>query len=157
MQADADGDTPLHFLCRFKCNLDLIHYLIEECKCDPMCRGKVGKTLSHMTCANSHLDIVKYLILECKIDPLCKDKNLLTPLHDACSNYHYGVADYLLCACVANPTPGIISFVNKSKDNILKLLFQKFSKLKSCRSVDAYTKVLYLETRSWKKYIDKSC
>ena len=75
---------------------------------------------------------------------MCRDNGLLTPLHDACSNDHYGVADYLLCACVANLTPGIVSFVNKSKDNYLKLLFQKFSKLNSCRSVDAYTKVFVL-------------
>ena len=138
------GYTPLHAACYNRNNLDVIHYLIQDCKCDPMCRGNDGKTLLHMACANGSLDIVKYLILECKMDPLCKDKNLLTPLHVSCSNYHYGVADYLLCACVANPKSGIVSFVNKSKDNYLKLLFQKFSKLKLCRTVDAYTKVFVL-------------
>ena len=139
-----DGHIPLQTACSNRGNLDVISYLIGECECDPMCRGKDGKTLLHMACANGCLDVVKYLILECKIDPLCRDKNLLTPLHDACSNNHYGVADYLLCACVANPTSGIVSFVNESKDNYLKLLFQKFSKLSLCRSVDAYTKVFVL-------------
>ena len=139
-----NGQNPLHIACSNRGNLDIISYLFGECKCDPMCRRKDGKTLLHLACANGSLDVVKYLILEFKIDPLCKDKNLLTPLHDACSNDHYGVADYLLCTCVANITSAKVSLVNKIEDDILKLLFQKFSKLKSCRSVKAYTKVFVL-------------
>ena len=64
--------TPLHSVCHNSGNLDVICYLIEECKCDPMCRRNDGWTPLHFACAGGNVNVVKYLITQCRCDPMCK-------------------------------------------------------------------------------------
>ena len=97
-----DGSTPLHFACQ-NGHLNVIQYLITECKCDPMSKNNNGSTPLHLACLNGHLDVVQYLITECKCDPMSKNNNGSTPLHLACLNGHLDVVQYLVTECQCDP------------------------------------------------------
>ena len=97
-----NGSTPLHSAC-YNGHLDVIRYLVTECKCDPMCKSNNGSTPLHSACYNGHLDVIRYLVTECKCDPMCKSNNGSTPLHSACYNGHLDVIRYLITECKCNP------------------------------------------------------
>ena len=73
--------TPLHLVCYNSGNLEVIHYLIEECNCGPMCKDYNGWTPLHIACAKGNIDVVKYLVTKYKCDSMCKDINGMIPLY----------------------------------------------------------------------------
>ena len=60
-------------------HFDVVHYLITECNCDPMCKSSNDTTPLHEASYTGHLNVIEYLIAECNCDPLCIANNL-TPL-----------------------------------------------------------------------------
>ena len=69
-----DGWTPLHSACAGG-NVNVVKYLITQCRCDPMCKANDGWTPLHSVCRNSgNLDVICYLIEECKCDPMCREE-----------------------------------------------------------------------------------
>ena len=138
-----DGWTPLHSACAGG-NVDVVKYLIKQYECDPMCKANDGMTPLHLVCRNSgNLDLIRYLIEECNCDPMCKDKSSETPLHLACRKGYYAIAEYLFCNCAIDPSfRNIPSFL--SEDNMIKLLYNKFSKLSSCLDIESYIKIFLL-------------
>ena len=52
--------------------LNVIRYLIEECKCDPMCRANNGWIPLHLACSGSNVNAVKYLTTQCRCDQCVK-------------------------------------------------------------------------------------
>ena len=66
-----------------KCHLDIVKYLIVECKVYSYINSNNGCTPLHSASWNGHLDIVKYLVGECKADPNIKNDDGETPLHYA--------------------------------------------------------------------------
>ena len=61
-----DGWTPLHYASN-RGYLDIVEYLIKECKCDVESKDNDECTPLHIASSKSHLDIVKYLTKECKV------------------------------------------------------------------------------------------
>ena len=147
MSQSNDGLTPLHFACSGG-NVNVVKYLISKCGCDPMCKANNGWTPLHSVCQKSgNLDVVRYLIEECKCDPMCKDKSSETPFHFACRKGHYEIAEYFFCYGAVDPafknffsmSPSFLS-----KDNMMKLLYNKFSKHSSCLDIESYIKIFLL-------------
>ena len=102
MCKDNIGSTPLDSAC-YNGHLDVVQYLITECKCDLMCKRNDGSTPLKAACYNGHLNVVRYLITECKCNQMCKDNNGSTPLHSACNNGHLNVVRYLITECKCDP------------------------------------------------------
>ena len=143
-----NGLVPLHNASS-KGHLNVVQYLITECKCDPMCKSNNGVVPLHSASQNGHLDVVQYLITECKCDPMCKSNNGFVPLHSACINSHLPIIEYLLSTGRVNPETKNFIFqspldlVEQNRVEVEKV-FAKFSKLKTCFSVDSYVNVVLL-------------
>ena len=57
-EADDQVTPPVaHFVCFNNKAIDIVGYLIEECKCDPMCRESNGITPLHEVCAGGNIKI----------------------------------------------------------------------------------------------------
>ena len=140
-----DGCTPLYSAC-YSGHLDVVRYLITECKCNPMYKDNNGSTPLDSACYNGHLDVVQYLITECKCDPMCKTIIGNTPLHSACQNSHLPVIEYLLSSGRVNLETRNMLFMKPSfsADHEVSKVLAKFSKLKTCFSVDSYVNVVLL-------------
>ena len=96
--------TPLHSVCKYSGNLEVILFLIEECKCDPMCTMNNWRTPLHSACSGGNVNVVKYLITQCRCDPMCTDNNGMTPLHSVChSSGNLEVIRYLIEECDCDP------------------------------------------------------
>ena len=142
-----NGYTPLHSASE-NGHLNVVKYLITECRCDPMCKSNNGYTPLHSASENGHLNVVKYLITECKCDPMCKDNNGSIPLHSACRNSHLPIIEYLLSSGSVNPKTKNVMFQTPldlvQHNREVEKVFAKFSKLKTCFSVDSYVNVVLL-------------
>ena len=147
MCRDDDGETPLHFACAGG-NVNVVKYLITHCRCDPMCKANDGVTPLHSVCHNSgNLDVIRYLVEGCNCDPMCKDKSSETPLHLACRKGNYAIAEYLFCNGNIDPAFKNIRSTSPSflsEDNMIKLLYNKFSKHSSCLDIESYIKIFLL-------------
>ena len=147
MCRDDDGETPLHFACAGG-NVNVVKYLITQCGCDPMCKANDGVTPLHSVCHNSgNLDVIRYLVEGCNCDPMCKDKSSETPLHFACRKGYYAIAEYLFCNGDIDPAFKSIRSTSPSffnEDNMIKLLYDKFSKRSSCLDIESYIKIFLL-------------
>ena len=147
MCRDDEGQTPLHFACAGG-NVDVVKYMITQCKCDPMCKTNDGMTPLHSVCHNSgNLDVIRFLIEGCNCDPMCKDKSSETPLHFACRKGYYAIAEYLFCNGAIDPALKNILSTSPSflsEDNMIKLLYNKFSKLNSCLDIESYINIFLL-------------
>ena len=73
MCKDDIGPPSLHLASCYG-YFDVVHYLITDCKCDPMCTTNDGNTPLNLVSYSGHLDVVRYLITECKCGPKCKNK-----------------------------------------------------------------------------------
>ena len=55
-------------------SLDVVKYLVTECKCDTMSTDNDGWNIHCIVaCSNGSLDVMKYLVTECKCDPMSTD------------------------------------------------------------------------------------
>ena len=54
-------------------NFNIVRYLINECKCNPMVTDENGKTLLHYAVEMDRIDVVEYLLSTGKCDPVAKD------------------------------------------------------------------------------------
>ena len=68
MCKDHKGNTPLDSVSR-NGHLNVVQYLITECKCDPMCKASFSQTPLHSACENSHLPDIEYLLSTGRVDP----------------------------------------------------------------------------------------
>ena len=81
-----EGWTCLHLAAQFN-HYDLVQYLVDEQKMDPMCQTKVGDTPLHTACAGGSTSVVTYLInAMSKYLPIedvlrCKGQFGWSPLH----------------------------------------------------------------------------
>lgn len=82
---DKDGYSPLHFAC-IKGDLEIVKFLIEECKVNTESQTNTGVTCLHLACRNDHFEIVKYLIY--------KNPNLLS-LRETCNLPHRNRVYYI--------------------------------------------------------------
>ena len=77
------GKTPLHWAAHFG-HLEIMKYLVEKCKCDPMRRDIMWKnTPLHWAARYASLEVVKYLVEDCNCEVMCRNNRNNTPLHDA--------------------------------------------------------------------------
>ena len=61
--------------------MDVVKYLIEEKKCDPMCVCNLARTPLHNACSHNRVQVASYLITIPSVDIHCKDKRIgATPL-----------------------------------------------------------------------------
>ena len=75
--------APLHWAAHFG-RLEVIKYLVEKCKCDPMVRDGMWKnTPLHWAVRYASLEVVKYLVEDCNCEIMCRNIRENTPLHDA--------------------------------------------------------------------------
>ena len=68
--------------------INLMRYLVEELKCDPMSASDYLDTPLHCAAAHGHLDIVKYLLEEQKCNPCSENVYRYTP---------FPTVQYLIC------------------------------------------------------------
>ena len=94
-----NGDTPLHIACRNR-HIDMVRYMVGECRFNPMCKNHFGDTPLHVACSQKgNLHIIQYLINECRCDPMIKNRFNNTPLYEA---FRYGdieMVQYLIGEC----------------------------------------------------------
>ena len=77
-------------------HLQVIKYLVEQCKCNPSHSDCEGVTPLHMAAQCGHLEVVQYLTLEQRCDPQCTNKKNNTPLHDAASFGHLQLVTFFV-------------------------------------------------------------
>ena len=53
--------------------MDILHYFINEQRCDPMTRDNYGTTPLHYACNYDHPQIAQFLLTTGKVDPLAKN------------------------------------------------------------------------------------
>ena len=87
------GYTPLH-KASLGGHLNVIHYLLAECKCDSMCKNGRGYTPLRLASYGGHMHVIKYLITECKCNPLFNN-NIGSPFHVAVLESHLNIVKYL--------------------------------------------------------------
>ena len=74
------SNTPLHYACQGKGNVDIVRFLVVDQHCDPAC-SLAGVTPLHYACNSGKLDIVRFLVEECHCDPFRSKDTGDTPLH----------------------------------------------------------------------------
>ena len=77
MCTDNNGAIPLHFACS-NGKLDVVQYLITECKCDPMCKTLLFNTSLDIACKESQYDVVEYILTNCIVYSSFKPRKYLT-------------------------------------------------------------------------------
>ena len=112
------GDTPLHIAC-LRNSIEIVKYLIEECRCDPQVQNCRGVLPLHIACSNGPLEMVK-LVSHCNTNTTitstctwisrdtCKDPTVHvvegdTPLHIACRYKEDVIVKYLIEQCHCDP------------------------------------------------------
>ncbi len=87
--------TPLHLAAQSGF-LKVVKFLIQTCKCNPLCLTTKRQTPLHFAAMEGNLEVIKYYIEEIKVDPLLKNVNKITPLHLAVRNGKINVVNYYL-------------------------------------------------------------
>ena len=79
-------------------HIDIVTYLIKECKCDPHQQSKDGETPLYLACFGRHYEIVTHLShYNPAIDILSiRHDKMYTPLHKACLLGKLNTVEYLL-------------------------------------------------------------
>ena len=93
-----DGLTVFH--CAIE-HIEVVKYLIDECKCDIMATDMYGDPVLHYVASKGLLDVLKFMVMN--INGHIMDKqycsNGLTVLHCAVKHLHTDVAKYLIDEC----------------------------------------------------------
>ena len=90
-----NGETILHNAA-FAGNLEVVKYLVKECKCDLNLKDFDGHTPLHNSAHNGHIGVVRFLC-SCEGIMLSQhDKHGRTPLHYAAQNDHLKVVQCLV-------------------------------------------------------------
>ncbi len=114
----SEKQTLLHHACS-TADLELVKWLIVECKCPTDIKNKNGQT--PLFCAK-HIEIVEYLIMECKVNLKINDQKNNTPLHLLCflEKFSTSAFEYVL-------STGEVELikVNKSNQTALGLLQER--------------------------------
>ena len=103
-----DGNTnckgmPLGIIAAEHGHLDILRYLIEECKFNVSKTSPENNTALDVATIFGHFDIVEYLIVECKCDPNKKEWwYSMKPLHHASEKGHIEIVKYLISECNCN-------------------------------------------------------
>ena len=101
---DNHGDMPIH-LASVEGHLDVVKYLIIECRCDPNSRGGNGRTPLHYACAFGRMDVMQYLVTNHQCDPtLMDDDGNMPPINFSCLNGHLEMVKYLITEKHCKPT-----------------------------------------------------
>ena len=102
--------TPLH-VAASQGHLNIVQYLVEETKSDPVCVDNVGRTPLYLAVWNGRVKTVQYLasILKGEQLTITTREDVLddgssvaagkTPLHAACLRGHYNIVCYLVEEC----------------------------------------------------------
>ena len=77
---DNDGNTILHFACKYQCIIEIVGYLLEQ-QFDPRKCNAFGDSPLQLACEADSLDAVKAIVTA---DPEWRDELGYTPLHVAC-------------------------------------------------------------------------
>ena len=110
------GDTPLHIAC-LRNSIEIVKYLIGECRCDPQIQNCQGVLPLHIACSSRSLEMVK-LVSHCNTNTTitstwisrdtCKHPIVHvvegdTPLHIACRYKKNVIVKYLIEECHCDP------------------------------------------------------
>ena len=76
-------NTPLHWAARYA-NLGAVKYLVQNCKCDVMCKNARENTPLHDAVMGGQVEVVDFLISQKNCDPGVLGQWGRTPLHYAC-------------------------------------------------------------------------
>uniref|UniRef100_A0A1X7TUG9 Uncharacterized protein n=1 Tax=Amphimedon queenslandica TaxID=400682 RepID=A0A1X7TUG9_AMPQE len=164
---DTNGRTVLHLAVK---HIDVVKYLINECKYDIMAtdRSKYGNTILHDAASQGSLDVmkylinthhydlmtnnsdvVKYLINECNCDIMVTDKDGQTPLHYAARRGTPEVIEYFLSTGNCDPlakdyegkTPLQLAKGRQDDSDTVIAIFKKFGDIKISHPIDSYVNV----------------
>ena len=94
---DTNGRTVLHRAVK---HIDVVKYLINECKCDIMINDKDGVPLLHYVASEGLLDVLKCMVMNINghmMDKQYRDTNGWTVLHRAIK--HIDIVKYLINEC----------------------------------------------------------
>ena len=103
-----NGSTCLHVAAGYN-HYDLVQYLVDEQKMDPMCQTKLGNTPLHSACAGGSTSVVTYLInAMSKYLPIedvlrCKGQHGRSPLHTAAFYGNVEIIELLITKFNTNP------------------------------------------------------
>ena len=108
----SNGYNCLHAACSFG-HVDMVQYLIEECKMDPSASTRKEKRTNslHIASRCGHDLVVNYLIYKRKMDPNCSDQNRNTPLSLAIIHEQFQVVD---CLVNSQKCDAIIMLISQS-------------------------------------------
>ena len=87
---DIDGNTPLHFACKYICT-DIVKYLVDR-GCNQNIINSKGETALHIACRSS-LEVTK-LLTNCDVN--VKNADGYTALHIACESKKEDIAKHLI-------------------------------------------------------------
>ena len=87
---DKDGNTPLHFACKYICTV-IVKYLVD-CGCNQNIINSKGETALHIACRSS-LEVTK-LLTNCDVN--VKNADGYSPLHIACESKKEDIAKHLI-------------------------------------------------------------
>ena len=128
--------------------IDIAKYLITKCRCDPMCKDRVGSTPLHYAAQYGSLNVMKYLITECNCDPMVISNYGSTCLRIAVWNKQHSIIEYLLSTGKVDPlvkNNGNVTPLQLAKgDDKMRSIFIKFGKVETSHPVDSYVNVLLL-------------
>ena len=91
------GETPLHYAVLYN-QIEVVKYLINEKKCDPMHGDNDGTTCPHFAAMGGALDALKF-VYEMGCNMTTNDKLSFTPLCHAIKFRHVSAVEYLLDVC----------------------------------------------------------
>ena len=110
---DTNGQTVLHLAVE---HIDVVNYLITECKCDIVAPDKNGQTPLHHAADCGTPEVVEFLLSTGNCDPLAKDIKGRTPLQLAKERW-------------------------RDSDTVIAI-FRKFGDIKISHLIDSYVNVL---------------
>ena len=87
---DSEGDTPLHYACRYSC-VEIVQFLVNR-GCDQTILNSKGELALHIACCRS-LTITQ-MLTKCDVNTLDLHGN--APIHIACSTHFDDIVTYLI-------------------------------------------------------------
>ena len=95
MCQDTECMTPLHVSCKYGF-IDLLFYLIKNCKCDPTCKDSSGKSPLQYACKHGHHEATEYLVKHTASQPFEPAADDVTPFVLAIDGDHFDIVAFLV-------------------------------------------------------------